>query len=64
MTFITAEAACDICNHEWVAVFPAKSTERIECPACGYGVDVSYLNAAINAGWDGEDPNETQGVCA
>jgi len=38
---ITAELACDICNHVWLGQYPMAAYDaaglcRLECPQCGY----------------------------
>lgn len=33
--WVTREMECDMCDHQWVAVFP-RFTSYLECPSCHY----------------------------
>jgi len=35
MGYTYSWADCAICNHAWMAVYPAEA-EQLECPGCGY----------------------------
>ena len=41
------EMGCELCTHEWIAVFPVR-TEELECPNC----------EKVNAVWEDEDEEE------
>ena len=47
---------CDLCNHEWgVPLTKAKREGNVECPQCGYELDVRYVTDDCDGADGAED---------
>jgi formate dehydrogenase maturation protein FdhE len=42
MSWIGSKVKCDLCGHEWIAVFLAQC-ERLECPNCKNMTQFEFL---------------------
>ena len=42
INWVGSKVECDICTHEWIAVFPAEC-EKLECPNCHNMVEYEIL---------------------
>jgi hypothetical protein len=43
MEWISSKVKCDLCTHNWIAVFPY-NCEKLECPNCRNMVNYEFIN--------------------
>lgn len=46
-SWIGSKVKCDICSHEWIAVF-RKDSEKLECPNCECYTNYEQINTTNN----------------